>query len=61
MILSLLEELEEVQSTIITDSDQISGYFCSDTVFNLSKKVLVDKKIKIFEKGLNYIPHSEQN
>ena len=25
----------------ITDSDQTSGYFCSDTAFNLSKKSLV--------------------
>ena len=40
-ILSIWEELEEVQSTSITDSDQTSGYFCSDTAFNLSKKSLV--------------------
>ena len=40
-ILSILEELEQVQNTSVTGSDRISGYFCSDTVFNLSKKVLV--------------------
>ena len=51
---SILEELEQVQSTIITNSDRISGYFCSDTVFNLSKKVLSDMEIKILEKGLDY-------
>ena len=39
-ILFILEELEQIQSTSITGSDRISGYFCSDTVFNLSKKVL---------------------
>ena len=55
-ILSILEELEQVQSTSITDSDRISGYFCSDTVFNLSKKVLSDMEIKILEKGLDYAP-----
>ena len=49
-IFSILEELEQVQSTSITDSDQISGYFRSDTAFNLSKKVLSDIETKIFEK-----------
>ena len=34
-ILSILEELEQVQSKSITDSDRLSDYFCSDTVFNL--------------------------
>ena len=54
--LSILEELEQVQSTSITGSDRISGYFCSDTVFNLSKKVLPDMGIKLLEKGLDYGP-----
>ena len=55
-ILSVFEELEHVQSTSITGNDRISGYFCSDTVFNLSKKVLSDMEIKILEKGLDYAP-----
>ena len=55
-ILSILEELEQVQSTSITVSDQISGYFCSDTVFNLSKKVLSDMELKVLEKGLDNAP-----
>ena len=55
-ILSILEELEQEQSTSITNSDRISGYFCSETVFNLSKKVLSDMEIKILEKGLDYAP-----
>ena len=55
-ILFILDELEQVQSTSITGSDRISGYFCSDTVFNLSKKVLSDMEIKILEKGLDYAP-----
>ena len=53
-ILSILKE--QVQSTTITDSDRISGYFCSNTDFNLSKKVLPDMEIKILEKGLDYTP-----
>ena len=31
-------------------------YFCLDTVFNLSKKVLSDAEIKVVEKGLDYAP-----
>ena len=38
-ILSILEELEQIQSTSVMNSDRISGYFCSDSVFNLSKNV----------------------
>ena len=37
-------------------SDRISEYFCSDTVFNLSKKALTDIEIKVLEKGLDYAP-----
>ena len=53
-ILSILEELQQVQSTSITDSNRISGDFCSDTVFNLSKKFLSDMEVKILKKGLDY-------
>ena len=55
-IISILEELQQVQSTSITNSDRMSHYFCSDTVFNLSKKVLPDMEIKILKKGLDYVP-----
>ena len=55
-ILSILEELEQVHSASITDSDRTSGYFYSDTVFNLSKSVLSNIEIKILEKGLDYSP-----
>ena len=34
----------------------LTGYFCLDTVFNLSKKVLSDAEIKVLEKGLDYAP-----
>ena len=34
-----------VQSTSITNSDPISGYFCSGTAFNLSKEFLSDMEI----------------
>ena len=37
-------------------NDRISGYFCSETVYNLSKKVLIDIEIKVLKKGLDYTP-----
>ena len=37
-------------------SERIKGYFCSDTVFNLSNKVLSQTEISILEKGLGIIP-----
>ena len=36
--------------------NRLSGYFCSDTIFNLSQKALMDSKIKVLEKGLDYAP-----
>ena len=35
---------------------QISGYFCSDTVFNSSHRVVTETEIKVLEKGLDYAP-----
>ena len=34
-----------------TDDSRIKGCFCSDTVFNLSNKVLTVYEIKVLEKG----------
>ena len=31
-------------------------YFCSDNVFNLSKKGLHEIEIKVLEKGLGFVP-----
>ena len=50
-ILSILEKLEPAQSTGITESDRISGYFCSDTVANLRKKSCQVWKLKFSKKG----------
>ena len=57
-ILVILEKLQRKSpSTAFNNSnDRISRYFCSDTVFNLSKKVLIDSEIKLLEKGLHYGP-----
>ena len=47
------EELDQQNTTF---ENRLTGYFCSDTVFNLSKKVLSDAEIKVLEKGLDYAP-----
>ena len=40
----------------INSQSRLTGYFCSNTVFNLSRKVLSDTEIKILQKSLNYAP-----
>ena len=40
----------------VTSEGRIEGYFCSDTVFNLSRKVLTDTEIRILEKALDFAP-----
>ena len=37
-------------------SQKLKDYFCADTVFNLSQKVLTATKIKVLEKGLRVVP-----
>ena len=34
----------------ITSEERLEGYFCSNTVFNLSRTVLTDTEIRILEK-----------
>ena len=57
---SILEELQRKSTfkdfNISNSNDRISGYFSSDTVFNLSKNILTDIGIKVLEKGLDYAP-----
>ena len=42
--------------TDVTNEGRLVGYFCSDTVFNLNKKVLTDTEIRVLEKGLDFAP-----
>ena len=35
---------------------RIEGYFCSDVVFNLSRRILSEKDLKVLEKSLNFSP-----
>ena len=40
----------------VTNEGRLVGNFCSDTVFNLSRKVLTDIEINVLEKGLDFAP-----
>ena len=40
----------------VASDGRLEGYFCSDTVFNLSLKVLTDTEIRILAKGLDFAP-----
>ena len=63
-VLEILEELESkandnftgCEHKYNTDDSRMKGYFCSDTVFNLSNKVLTEEEIKVLEKGLDFAP-----
>ena len=56
-LLSILQDLQQNSSSETNSSSKhIGGYFCSDTVLNLSSKVLTDTEINILEKGLDFAP-----
>ena len=56
-MLSVLEELENINDMLnIISQSKLTGYFCSSTACNLSRKVLSDTEINISEKGLDYTP-----
>ena len=58
-LLEILEELQNSNEIISSDSSCNvipKAYFCSDTVFNLSGRVLSESQIKVLEKGLDFAP-----
>ena len=62
-LLQISEELQNSNEIISSDSSsdvipdkRLKGYFCSDTVFNLSGRVLSESEIKVLEKGLGFAP-----
>ena len=61
-ILDILEELHNHEPYISdigtsgTSDERLQGHFCSDTVFNLSNRVLSEEEIKVLEKGLAFAP-----
>ena len=61
-LVNILEELQnrtEVSGNNITEntsSNRLKGQFCSDTIFNLSRRFLYDAEINILEKRLIFAP-----
>ena len=62
-LLSVLESIQNMNNSLnsrnqVSEANEgrLSGYFCSETVFNLSRKILTDTEIKILEKGLDFAP-----
>ena len=61
-VLEILEELENnvnanftgCEHKYNTDDSRMKRYFCTDTVFNVSNKVLTEGEIKVLEKGLDF-------
>ena len=44
------------KKNVAATNSRLSGYFCSETIFNLSKRVLTETEIKVLEKGLDFAP-----
>ena len=40
----------------VTEANRLKGYFCSKSVFNLSKKALTETEISVLEKRLDFAP-----
>ena len=55
-LLSILQDLQHnFSSETESSSKLIGGYFCSDTVFNLTSKVMTDTEMNILEKRLKIL------
>ena len=56
-LLYILEDLQHIEmSENINVSNRIQGYMSSDTVFDLSKKVLSETEMKVIVKRLDFAP-----
>ena len=66
-LLSVLESIQNLNGSLnsrnwvsVTSERRLSGYFWSETVFNLSRKILTATKIEILEKGLDLAPEQRK-
>ena len=50
------EVTKDSTSGLTTVENRLCGYFCSETIFNLSHRVLTDAEIKVLGKGLDFAP-----
>ena len=44
------------KKNVTTTDNRLLGYLCSETIFNLSNRVLTDTEIKVLEKNLDFAP-----
>ena len=61
LVINILLGLHKNQTASAEKSPKIvnlklKGYFCFETVFNLSRKVLTETEIRVLEKGLGFAP-----
>ena len=49
------EQTPEIRNSV-PEAQSLRDYFCSKSVFNLSKKVLTETEIRVLEKGLDFAP-----
>ena len=49
------EQIPEIRNSV-TEAKRLKGYFCSKSVFHLSKKVLTETEISDLEKGCDFAP-----
>ena len=50
------EVMKDSTSGLTTVENTLCGYFCSETIFNLSHGMLTDTETKVLEKGLDFAP-----
>ena len=60
-LLNILEQLGNIEKAKehdvnVTSLGPLRGHFCSDTIFNLSHRVLSDAETKVLEKGFDFAP-----
>ena len=55
-ILQSFETIKTPKKAAKVINERLEGYFCSKSVFNLSKKVFAEIEIHVLEKGLGFTP-----
>ena len=53
---NLLDTFAHQKNNVRITDNKLFGYYCSETIFNLSNRVLTDTEVKILEKSLNFAP-----
>ena len=56
MFCSLAETKKTPKKSAKVINERLEGYFCSKSVFNLSKKVLTETEIRVLGEGLGLAP-----